>query len=34
MITESCGLLHAAHDDDRIFDMVDYLNLRQVAKTH
>ncbi|MDX1646656.1 MAG: thiamine pyrophosphate-dependent enzyme [Longimicrobiales bacterium] len=24
MISESCGLLHAAHDDDRIFDMVDY----------
>jgi 2-oxoglutarate ferredoxin oxidoreductase subunit beta len=24
MITESCGLLHAAHEDDRIFDMVDY----------
>jgi 2-oxoglutarate ferredoxin oxidoreductase subunit beta len=24
MITESCGLLHAAHEDDRIFDMEDY----------
>lgn len=24
MITQSCGLLHAAHDDDRIFEMDDY----------
>lgn len=24
MISQSCGLLHAAHEDDRVFDMGDY----------